>query len=71
MSIMRAISLRSVHAPFAITPRNAAAIAQLCHQLDGIPLALELAAVRVRDITVDVMRACVLATYSLLLATEG
>ncbi|MDQ6669689.1 MAG: LuxR family transcriptional regulator, partial [Chloroflexota bacterium] len=43
----------AAHAPFAITAHNAAAIAQVCHRLDGIPLALELAAVRVRGMSVD------------------
>jgi predicted ATPase len=33
---------------FVLDPGNAAAVAQICHRLDGIPLALELAAARIR-----------------------
>jgi class 3 adenylate cyclase len=33
---------------FAVNAQNAPAIAQICHDLDGIPLAIELAAARVR-----------------------
>ena len=38
---------------FSLTPDNAAAIAHICHHLDGIPLALELAAPRVKLLRVE------------------
>ncbi len=38
---------------FALTDENAALVTEVCRQLDGIPLGLELAAVRVRTLTLE------------------
>jgi len=43
----------AVRPGFQVTADNAPAIAQVCHRLDGIPLAIELAAARVRALSVE------------------
>jgi predicted ATPase/class 3 adenylate cyclase len=43
----------AVKTDFAVTNTNAPAVAQICHRLDGIPLALELAAARVKALSVE------------------
>jgi non-specific serine/threonine protein kinase len=48
--IDRAVSVR---AEFAVTHENAPAVAQICQRLDGIPLAIELAAARVTALPVE------------------
>jgi predicted ATPase/DNA-binding CsgD family transcriptional regulator len=55
---------------FALTPQNTPAVAELCRRLDGIPLALELAAVRLRGMPVEEILARLSDRFRVLGATR-
>ena len=48
---------RAASPSFKVTDQNAAAVAQICRRLDGIPLAIELAAARVRGLAPEQLAA--------------
>ncbi len=58
----------SAKSGFALDERNAASVAQICRRLDGIPLAIELAAARIKVLSVDEIAARLDDRFSLLTA---
>lgn len=57
---------RQVRPDFAVTPRNSADVAALCHHLEGVPLALELAAAYAQTLTPGQIRAHLIPRFALL-----
>jgi non-specific serine/threonine protein kinase len=55
---------------FDLTEDNASAIAEICRRLDGIPLAIELAAARVKMLSVDQIRAKLDDRFRLLVGSK-
>ena len=60
---------RLIRPTFAITAENAGAVASICTRLDGIPLAIELAAPRLRSMSVEELSQRLDERFALL--TEG
>jgi predicted ATPase/class 3 adenylate cyclase len=55
---------------FGLTEQNAAAVADICYCLDGIPLAIELAAARVRGLSVQAIAARLSDRFRLLVTGD-
>jgi predicted ATPase/DNA-binding NarL/FixJ family response regulator len=63
----RAAAVRPV---FTLGPHNAAAVSRVCRTLDGIPLAIELAAARLRALSAEQLAARLDDRFSLLAAAD-
>lgn len=57
---------RATQRSFQLTERNAPAVARICHQLDGLPLAIELAAPLLRTMAVEQIAARISNRFKLL-----
>ena len=64
--IQRALAVRP---DFTVTNENAPAVAEICVRLDGLPLAIELAAARIRLLTPQAMLARLESRLKLLTGT--
>jgi predicted ATPase/DNA-binding NarL/FixJ family response regulator len=56
----------SVRPGFALNPANVATVAEICRTLDGVPLAIELAAARVRTLSAEQIRLRLASKFELL-----
>jgi predicted ATPase len=59
------------HQGFAVTAENVAAVAQVCRRLDGLPLAIELAAARLRSLSVEQVASRLDDRFRLLTSRRG
>jgi len=57
---------RGVRAGFAVTDENASTIAEICHRLDGLPLAIELAAARLKMLSPETLLARLASRFEVL-----
>lgn len=57
---------KAVNSRFELNMQNASAVAQICAHLDGIPLALELAAARVKELSVEEIAARLVDRFNFL-----
>lgn len=60
---------RAANSSFALTPQNAGAVTEVCRRLDGLPLALELAAARLRILSPEALLERL--DHALILLTSG
>ncbi|WP_310786437.1 TetR family transcriptional regulator [Mycobacterium sp. Z3061] len=57
---------RATQRSFSLTERNAPAVARICNQLDGLPLAIELAAPLLRTMSIEQIAARISSRFKLL-----